>query len=186
MIAGGVGGELRDALEHVLRRVRREVGDQLVVDRQVRRQHEEVVDAVRQVQVGDERAHQPGLADAGGEREAERRKLALEVGDRRELAADGRQRWLRCRRPCSGGAISVMRSRISSERRWGGRRLRRPAMALTWRFMAPPLSAVDRRVWHRELLAESSRRVHLAFGRRCLGQVLDLAGCSRRGPTRSG
>ena len=39
--------ELGDALEHVLRRVRREVGDQLVVDRQVRRQHEEVVDAVR-------------------------------------------------------------------------------------------------------------------------------------------
>ena len=61
-----------DALEHVLRRVRREVGDQLVVDRQVRRQHEEVVDAVREVQIADERAHQPGLADAGGQREAER------------------------------------------------------------------------------------------------------------------
>ena len=90
MISGGVGGELGDALEHVLRRVGREVGDQLVVDRQVRRQHEEVVDAVRQVQVADERAHQPRLAHAGGEREAERRKLALEVGDRRELAADRR------------------------------------------------------------------------------------------------
>ena len=50
----GVGGELGDAFEHVLRRVRREVGDQLVVDGQVRRQHEEVVDAVRQVQVADE------------------------------------------------------------------------------------------------------------------------------------
>src|SRR5712692_10111544 len=33
------------------------------------------------------------------------------------------------------GTISVMRARISSERRCGGRRLRRPAIALTWRFM---------------------------------------------------
>ena len=95
MIAGAFGGELRDALEHVLRRVRREVGDQLVVDGQVRRQHEEVVDAVRQVQVADEGAHQPRLAHAGGQREAQRRKLALEVRDRGELAADGLQRGRR-------------------------------------------------------------------------------------------
>ena len=136
MISGGVGRELGDALEDVLRRVRREVGDQLVVDRQVRRQHEEVVDAVRQMQVADERAHQPRLADAGGEREAQRRELALEVRDRRELAANRLQcgRQCGCVGPFSGGAISVMRSRISSERRCGGRRLRRPAMALTWRF----------------------------------------------------
>ena len=42
-----VGCELGDALEYVLRRVGREVGDQLVVDRQVRREHKEVVDPVR-------------------------------------------------------------------------------------------------------------------------------------------
>ena len=33
--------------------------------------------------------------------------------------------------PFFGGAISVIRSRISSDRRCGGRRLNRPAMALT-------------------------------------------------------
>ena len=44
---GGLLSELGDSLEHVLGRVAREVGDQLVVDRQVRRQHKEVVDAMR-------------------------------------------------------------------------------------------------------------------------------------------
>jgi hypothetical protein len=34
-----------------------------------------------------------------------------------------------------GGAISVMRWMISNEIRWGGRRLRRPEMALTCRFI---------------------------------------------------
>ncbi len=98
-----VGGELGDALEDILRRVRREVGDQLVVDRQVRRQDEEVVDAVRQVQIADERAHQPRLADAGRQREAERRKLPLEIGDRRKLAADGSQRRVEVRCLSSAG-----------------------------------------------------------------------------------
>src|SRR5574337_997771 len=37
--------------------------------------------------------------------------------------------------PFLGGAISVTRSRISSERRCGARKLKRPVMALTWRFM---------------------------------------------------
>jgi hypothetical protein len=40
---------------------------------------------VRQVQVGDERAHQPRLAHAGGQREAQRRELPLEVLQCREL-----------------------------------------------------------------------------------------------------
>ena len=71
--------EFGDPLEHVLRRVAREVRDELVVDRQVGREHEEVVDAVRQVQVGDEGSHQPRLAHARGQREAQRRKLPLEV-----------------------------------------------------------------------------------------------------------
>src|SRR5690606_6426955 len=34
-----------------------------------------------------------------------------------------------------GGTISVIRWRRSSDSRWGGRRLRRPEMALTWRFI---------------------------------------------------
>ena len=146
-----IGRKLGDALEHVLGRVGREVGDQLVVDRQVRRQHEEVVDAVRQVQIADERAHQPRLAHARGERKAQRRKLALEVRDRRELAANRFQRGrsVAASAPFRGGAISVMRSSISSERRCGGRRLRRPAMALTWRFIAEirarPVLAISRR-----------------------------------------
>ena len=97
MMTGGVGGKFRDALEDVLRRVRREVGDELVVDRQVGRQHEEIVDAVRQVQVADEGAHQPRLAHAGGQGEAERREVALEVGNRRELAANGREGGLEIR-----------------------------------------------------------------------------------------
>ncbi len=87
-----VGGKLGNALEHVFGRVRGEVGDELVVDRQIRRQHEEVVQAVRQVQVADEGAHQAGLAHTSGEGEAERRKLALEFGHRGELAANGGQR----------------------------------------------------------------------------------------------
>src|SRR5437870_6876041 len=37
--------------------------------------------------------------------------------------------------PFFGGTISVTRSRISSECRCGGRRLRRAAMVFTWRFI---------------------------------------------------
>ena len=44
-----------------------------------------------QVQVGDEGAHQPRLADAGGQREAQRRELALEVLQRREFGLQCRQ-----------------------------------------------------------------------------------------------
>ncbi len=76
---GHVRGKFRDTPEHIFRRVRREIGDQLVIDGEIGRQHEKVVDAVRQVQVADERPHQPRLAHAGGEREAQRRKLALEI-----------------------------------------------------------------------------------------------------------
>jgi hypothetical protein len=84
-----VDGEFRDAPEHVLGMVAvAEVGNQLVVDGQVRRQHEKVVDAVRQVQVADESAHQPRLAHASGQREAQRGKVALEVFYLRKLAAD--------------------------------------------------------------------------------------------------
>jgi hypothetical protein len=37
--------------------IRREVGDELVMDRQVGRHHEEIVHPVRQVQLADERSH---------------------------------------------------------------------------------------------------------------------------------
>ena len=74
-----IRGEFGDSLEDVLRRVRREVGDQLVVDRQVGGQHEEVLDLLGPVQIGDERAHQPRLADARGQGETERREVSLEV-----------------------------------------------------------------------------------------------------------
>ena len=81
----GLLSELGDSLEHVLGRVAREVGNQFVVDRQVGRQHKEVVDAVRQMQVGDERTHQPRLAHAGRQREAQRGEVAFKVLQRREL-----------------------------------------------------------------------------------------------------
>ena len=87
----GFGGEFGDAGEDVLRRVRREIRGQLVVDGQIGGEDEEVAEAVGQVEIADEGPHEPGLADAGGQREAERWKLPLEVGHRRELAADGLQ-----------------------------------------------------------------------------------------------
>ena len=87
-----------------------------------------------QVQVADEGAHEARFADTGCQGEAERRKLAFEVGDRgnslRITLSAGEVFRLR------GGTISVTRSRISSEWRWGGRKLRRPEMALTWRFIS--------------------------------------------------
>ncbi len=61
----------------------RKVGDQLVVDRGVGCEDEEVLGAPCEEQEGDERAHQPGLADAGGNGEAHRRELALEGADAR-------------------------------------------------------------------------------------------------------
>ena len=40
----------------------------------------------------DEGAHEPRFADAGGQRETEGWKVALEIGDGRKLGADYRQR----------------------------------------------------------------------------------------------
>jgi hypothetical protein len=111
--------------------LRREVGDQLVVDRQVGRQHEEVVDAVRQMQVGDEGAHQARLAHAGGQREAQRRELALEVLQRGELrlqrGEDGGNitswSW-----PSISGAASSACFSLASDSACGGRSDKRPVM----------------------------------------------------------
>ena len=46
--------QTRRPFEDIFRSVGREVVDQLFVDRQIRRQHKEIVEAVRQVQVADE------------------------------------------------------------------------------------------------------------------------------------
>ena len=89
---GGVLRELGDALENILRSVGSEVGDQLVVDREVGGQDEEIIHAVGDVQVADEGTHEPRLAHAGGESEAEGGKLALEIGDGGIFATDDRQR----------------------------------------------------------------------------------------------
>ena len=86
---GRGGGELGNALEHVLRRVGREVADQFVVNGQVGCQHEEVLVAIGRIQVADERTHQPRLANARGQREAQGREVALEV---RKLREHGLQR----------------------------------------------------------------------------------------------
>ena len=88
-----------------------------------------MLDAVGQVQVADEGAHQPRLADAGGQREAERRELALEVRDGRELAPDISSAFAAS--PLLQRDDLATRARISSESRCGGRRLRRLPMALT-------------------------------------------------------
>ena len=83
-----VSGELSDPLEHIFRCVRGEIGDQLVVDGEIRRQHKEIADAVGQMQIADKSPHQPGLANAGGQGKAERWKFPLKIGDRRIFAAD--------------------------------------------------------------------------------------------------
>jgi hypothetical protein len=131
---GRMHGEFSDTLEHILGRVGRKIGDQLVVDGQVGRQHEKVADAVGQIQVADKRTHQAGLAHTGGQGKAQGGKFALKVRHRGKLVLDGRQAGPAVSASLPGGAISVMRWRISNEMRWGGRRLNRPEMAFTCRF----------------------------------------------------
>ena len=77
--------ELRDALKDILRRVRRKICNQLVVNRQVRREDEEIIDALRQMQVGDKRAHEPRFANASCQRKADGWKLALKIRHRWEF-----------------------------------------------------------------------------------------------------
>ncbi len=96
------GGELRNALEHILRSIGSKIGDQLVVDGEVWGQYEKVADRVSQVKVADKGPHQPGLAHSGGKRKAQGRKVAFEVLDRGELGADGLQH---------GGDIGILAGR---------------------------------------------------------------------------
>ena len=86
------------------------------------------------MQISDEGSHKACFADAGRQREAKGWELALKVGNCRELTVDGAER------PLEVGAFP-RRHNLSDpvenfERgRCGGRRLRRPAIALTWRFI---------------------------------------------------
>jgi len=118
-----------------------------VVDRQVRCQDEEVVYPVGEVQVADEGPHEARFADARGERKANRWELPLEILRRGKFAVDGRQ--------CRGDVDRLGRAGdfcdpVEDFERLplGGRRLSRPEMALTWRFIVrPPLQTMtaDRR-----------------------------------------
>ena len=65
------------------------------------------------------------------QKEGKSRSKFVTVGNSRCIAASDAVRSP----PLLGGTISVMRSRISSDIRCGGLKLRRPAMALTWRFI---------------------------------------------------
>ena len=53
---------------------------------------QEVAQAASLVEVRDERTHEAGLANAGGKREAERGKIAIERGDGREGLTDDGER----------------------------------------------------------------------------------------------
>lgn len=81
-------GEVAQPLEDVLGGVWRKVCDELLVDGQVRRDDEEVLQAVRHVQVADEGPHEPGLAHAGGKGKAQGGKVAVETVDVREFGPD--------------------------------------------------------------------------------------------------
>lgn len=73
-------GAADEALKDVLLSVGLgEVLDQLVIDGEVGRQHEEVLNAVLLVKVADESPGQAGFTNSGGEAETEGREIALEV-----------------------------------------------------------------------------------------------------------
>ena len=101
-MSGGFGRELGDALEDVFRAVGREVGNQLFVDGRVRGEHEEMAALARQIQIGDERAHEARLAYACRQGEAERRELALELLDGWIEVTDGGER---------GGGVATLGQR---------------------------------------------------------------------------
>ena len=122
--------EFRDALENILWCVRREVSDQLVVDREVWRKHEEVVDAVRQVEVADEapiRRVLPTPVARAKQRDGNSRSKLVTDGNSARIAARAASTSTSFR----GGrdlrhAVQYF-ERLALRRR----RLKRPAMAFT-------------------------------------------------------
>ena len=134
MISGGCCANSA-ILEHVLRRVAREVRDEFVVDRQVGREHEEVVDAVGQMQVGDEgpirRVLPTPVASAKHSDGNSRSKSSsvLNSAFSVERIAGTSRSW-----PKSSGAASSARTNLMSESAWGSRRDRRPVTACRTRL----------------------------------------------------
>jgi hypothetical protein len=61
---GRIDGEIRNSLEDILGRVGREIRDELVIDGQVRSEHEEMPDAFGFKEISDERAHKTRFAHA--------------------------------------------------------------------------------------------------------------------------
>ena len=83
-----------NALEHVLGAAGQEILLQLFVNGQIRREDEEMPAAPGDEQPGDDRPHQPRLADAGGERKAQGGEVALELFHRRVSGANRLQPML--------------------------------------------------------------------------------------------
>src|ERR1039458_3026616 len=77
---GLILSELGNTPENVFRAFGREMPKELVVNGLVRCQHEEVAALPGEVQIGDERAHQPGLSHARCQGKTQRRKLPLKIG----------------------------------------------------------------------------------------------------------
>jgi hypothetical protein len=89
---GRDGGEFGDAAKNVFRRIGGEIANQLVVNRQIRREYEKVAEAVRQMQIADECAHQPRLAYTSRQGETERGEFAFKIGDTGKFAANDIER----------------------------------------------------------------------------------------------
>lgn len=83
--------EFANAFEDVLRRIWRKIGDQLVVDGQIRRQHKKVADALCLIQISDKCPHETSLSNAGGNRKAQGREVPLKVLNCGKLALNRRQ-----------------------------------------------------------------------------------------------
>ncbi|MCG3142651.1 MAG: hypothetical protein HDKAJFGB_04179 [Anaerolineae bacterium] len=85
---GRIHRKFRDAFEHIFRRVGRKVGDEFVVDGEIRREDKKIIDAVREMQIGNERAHQARLAHTRRQRKTDRWKIAFKIGDGWKFRAD--------------------------------------------------------------------------------------------------
>lgn len=81
-------GKLTNAFEDIFGGGGREIGNQLVVDGEMRRQHKEVPDVMAQIQVADEGAHKSSFPHTRGQGEAQRREPTLKVLDGGKLTLD--------------------------------------------------------------------------------------------------
>ena len=81
-------GKLTNAFEYIRGGVGRKIGNQLVVDGEIRSQHKEMPDVMTQIQVADEGAHKARFPYTRGQGEAQRREPPLKVLDSGKLALD--------------------------------------------------------------------------------------------------